>query len=58
VAEGGAGGARYATPASEAVVRDFGSPRWWQRGPLLHGAGHADMAADAAAHTPVPVCGG
>jgi hypothetical protein len=57
-AEGGAGGASCATPTSEAVVGDFGSPRWWQRGPLLHGAGRADMAADAADHTPVSICGG
>jgi hypothetical protein len=46
------------TPASEAVVGDFGAPRWWRRGSLLYGAGRTGMAADAAAHTPVPLCGG
>jgi hypothetical protein len=46
------------TPASEAVVRYFGAPRWWRRGPLLYGAGRTGMVADAAAHTPVSLCGG
>jgi hypothetical protein len=57
-AEGGAGGTSCTTPASEAVVRDFGSPRWWRRGSLFLGGGRADMAADAAGHTPVSLCGG
>jgi hypothetical protein len=56
--EGGAGGTSCTTPAVEAVVRDFGSPRWWRRGSLLFGGGDADMAANAAVYTPVPVCGG
>jgi hypothetical protein len=56
--EGGAGGASYTTPASEVVVRDFGLPRWWRRGSLFLEGGPADMAADAAGHTPVSLCGG
>jgi hypothetical protein len=45
------------TSAVEAVVRDFGSRRWWQGGPLFFRGGSADLAADAAVHPPVPICG-
>jgi hypothetical protein len=51
----GAWGARAST---EVVVSDFGSPRWWRRRALLHGAGGTDLAADAAGHTSIPLCWG
>jgi hypothetical protein len=51
----GVGGARALT---EAVVSYFGSPRWWRRRAVLHGAGGADLAADATSHTSIPLCWG
>jgi hypothetical protein len=42
----------------EAVVTDFGLPRWWKRRALLYCACSADMAADAAGYTSVPLCWG
>jgi hypothetical protein len=56
--EGAARGTRGTRAALEAVVTDFGSPRWWRRWTLLHCGGSADMAADAAGYTPVPLCWG
>jgi hypothetical protein len=57
-AEGGAGGTRGTRPTLEAVVRDFCSPQWWQRGTLRYGGGSTDMVVDTAVYTPVPLCGG
>jgi hypothetical protein len=54
--EGSTGGARGARDLLEAMVISFGSPRWWQRWALLYSAGNADMAADAAGHTSLPLC--
>ena len=58
VPEGSARDARGTSAVLEAVVFSFGSPRWWRRWILFHGVGGADMAADAAVYTLVPLCGG
>jgi hypothetical protein len=58
VPEGATRGTRGTRAALEAVVISFGSPWWWRRQALFYGAGDADMAADVAGHTAVPLCWG
>jgi hypothetical protein len=56
--EGSTGGARGMRAVLEVVVISFGSPQWWRRWALVYGAGSADMVADVAGHTSVPLCWG
>jgi hypothetical protein len=58
VPEGFAGDVGGTRATFEAVVFSFGSPRWWQRWPLLFHKGGTDMATDAAGDTAVPLCWG
>ena len=53
--EGATGGTRGMRAAVAVVVADIGSPRRWRRRALLHGGGSADMAADVAGHSAVPL---